>query len=51
MILLDGKKVSNEIKDEIALEVQKMKDRGEKVPASCCNYCWKRRCKYDLCFQ
>ena len=32
MILLDGKKVSNEIKDEIALEVQKMKDRGEKVP-------------------
>lgn len=32
MILLDGKKVSNEIKDEIAQEVQKMKDRGEKVP-------------------
>jgi methylenetetrahydrofolate dehydrogenase (NADP+)/methenyltetrahydrofolate cyclohydrolase len=32
MILLDGKKVSNDIKDEIALEVQKMKDRGEKVP-------------------
>jgi methylenetetrahydrofolate dehydrogenase (NADP+)/methenyltetrahydrofolate cyclohydrolase len=32
MTILDGKKVSNEIKDEIALEVQKMKDRGEKVP-------------------
>jgi methylenetetrahydrofolate dehydrogenase (NADP+)/methenyltetrahydrofolate cyclohydrolase len=32
MILLDGKKVSNDIKDEIAEEVQKMKDRGEKVP-------------------
>lgn len=32
MILLDGKKVSNDIKDEIAGEVQKMKDRGEKVP-------------------
>ncbi len=32
MILLDGKKVSNDIKDEIAKEVQKMKDRGEKVP-------------------
>ncbi|EDP97908.1 tetrahydrofolate dehydrogenase/cyclohydrolase catalytic domain-containing protein [Kordia algicida OT-1] len=32
MILLDGKKVSNDIKDEIAQEVQKMKDRGEKVP-------------------
>lgn len=32
MILLDGKKVSNDIKDEIAAEVQKMKDRGEKVP-------------------
>ncbi|AXG67834.1 bifunctional protein FolD protein [Kordia sp. SMS9] len=32
MILLDGKKVSNDIKDEIAVEVQKMKDRGEKVP-------------------
>lgn len=32
MTLLDGKKLSNEIQDEIALEVQKMKDRGEKVP-------------------
>ncbi|WP_046745060.1 bifunctional 5,10-methylenetetrahydrofolate dehydrogenase/5,10-methenyltetrahydrofolate cyclohydrolase [Kordia zhangzhouensis] len=32
MILLDGKKVSNDIKNEIAAEVQKMKDRGEKVP-------------------
>lgn len=32
MILLDGKKVSNDIKDEIAAEVKKMKDRGEKVP-------------------
>jgi methylenetetrahydrofolate dehydrogenase (NADP+)/methenyltetrahydrofolate cyclohydrolase len=32
MTILDGKKLSNEIKDEIALEVKKMKDRGEKVP-------------------
>lgn len=32
MTLLDGKKVSNDIKDEIAQEVQRMKDRGEKVP-------------------
>ena len=32
MTILDGKKVSNEIKDEIAVEVQQMKDRGEKVP-------------------
>ena len=32
MILLDGKKISNDIKDEIALSVQKMKDRGEKIP-------------------
>ncbi len=32
MELLDGKKVSNDIKDEIAAEVQKMKERGEKVP-------------------
>lgn len=32
MIILDGKKVSNDIKDEIAIAVQKMKDRGEKVP-------------------
>ena len=32
MTILDGKKLSNEIKDEIALEVQKMKDCGEKVP-------------------
>lgn len=32
MTLLDGKKVSNDIKDEIAADVQKMKERGEKVP-------------------
>ncbi|WP_088341582.1 bifunctional methylenetetrahydrofolate dehydrogenase/methenyltetrahydrofolate cyclohydrolase FolD [Robiginitalea sediminis] len=32
MTLLDGKKVSNDIKDEIAAEVQQMKARGEKVP-------------------
>jgi methylenetetrahydrofolate dehydrogenase (NADP+)/methenyltetrahydrofolate cyclohydrolase len=32
MIILDGKKVSNDIKDEIAEEVKKMKAKGEKVP-------------------
>lgn len=32
MELLDGKKVSNQIKDEIAAEVTKMRERGEKVP-------------------
>ena len=32
MTLLDGRKVSNEIKDEIAAEVAKMKAKGEKVP-------------------
>ncbi len=32
MELLDGKKVSNQIKEEIAVEVSKMKERGEKVP-------------------
>ena len=32
MILLDGKKVSNDIKNEIAEEVKKMKANGEKVP-------------------
>jgi methylenetetrahydrofolate dehydrogenase (NADP+) / methenyltetrahydrofolate cyclohydrolase len=32
MILLDGKKVSDDIKNEIAAEVQKMKAAGEKVP-------------------
>ena len=32
MEILNGRKVSNDIKDEIAIEVQKMKDRGEKVP-------------------
>ena len=32
MIILDGKKVSNDIKDEIAVEVTKMKSNGEKVP-------------------
>lgn len=32
MTILDGKKVSDDIKNEIAAEVQQMKDRGEKVP-------------------
>lgn len=32
MELLDGKKISAQIKEEIAAEVNKMKDRGEKVP-------------------
>ena len=32
MILLDGKKVSNQIKEEIAADVTKMKEKGEKVP-------------------
>ncbi len=32
MILLDGKKTSNDIKDEITAEVSKMKANGEKVP-------------------
>ena len=32
MEILDGKKVSNQIKEEIATEVAKMKANGEKVP-------------------
>jgi methylenetetrahydrofolate dehydrogenase (NADP+)/methenyltetrahydrofolate cyclohydrolase len=32
MVLLDGRKLSNEIKNEIAAEVKKMKEKGEKVP-------------------
>ena len=32
MIILDGKKVSNDIKDEIAQEVSLIKSKGEKVP-------------------
>ena len=32
MKILDGKKVSNQIKEEIAAEVAKMKENGEKVP-------------------
>ena len=32
MKLLDGKKVSNDIKEEIKAEVAKMRERGEKVP-------------------
>jgi len=32
MILLDGKKTSQDIKDEIKAEVDKMKRKGEKVP-------------------
>ena len=32
MEILDGKKISNQIKDEIAAEVAEMRARGEKVP-------------------
>lgn len=32
MDILDGRKISNQIKEEIAEEVAKMKERGEKVP-------------------
>ena len=32
MILLDGKKVSGDIKNEIAQKVEAMKAKGEKVP-------------------
>jgi len=32
MTLLDGRKISNDIKNEIAEEVKKIKERGEKVP-------------------
>ncbi len=32
MEILDGKKVSNQIKEEIAAQVVKMRERGEKVP-------------------
>ena len=32
MILLDGKKTANDIKDEIALEVQKIRKEGGKIP-------------------
>lgn len=32
MVILDGRKVSNDIKDEIAEQVKKMKANGEKVP-------------------
>jgi methylenetetrahydrofolate dehydrogenase (NADP+)/methenyltetrahydrofolate cyclohydrolase len=32
MKLLDGKKISDQIKEEIAVEVNKIKERGEKVP-------------------
>ncbi|RDY60736.1 bifunctional methylenetetrahydrofolate dehydrogenase/methenyltetrahydrofolate cyclohydrolase FolD [Flagellimonas nanhaiensis] len=32
MEILDGRKISNQIKEEITVEVAQMKDRGEKVP-------------------
>ena len=32
MQLLDGKKTAKDIKNEIAVEVQKIKDNGGKVP-------------------
>jgi methylenetetrahydrofolate dehydrogenase (NADP+)/methenyltetrahydrofolate cyclohydrolase len=37
MQLLDGKKTSEDIKNEIAATVKKMKDNGEKVPHYCGN--------------
>jgi methylenetetrahydrofolate dehydrogenase (NADP+)/methenyltetrahydrofolate cyclohydrolase len=32
MTILDGKKISNDIKDEITIEVNQMKTNGERVP-------------------
>ena len=32
MQLIDGKKIANELKQEIALEVQQMRAEGKKVP-------------------
>lgn len=32
MEILDGKKISNDIKDELAIQVTDLKERGEKVP-------------------
>jgi methylenetetrahydrofolate dehydrogenase (NADP+)/methenyltetrahydrofolate cyclohydrolase len=32
MTILDGKKISNDIKDEITIEVNQMKNKGERVP-------------------
>ncbi|MFT4669340.1 MAG: methylenetetrahydrofolate dehydrogenase (NADP+)/methenyltetrahydrofolate cyclohydrolase [Ulvibacter sp.] len=32
MPILDGKKISNDIKDEITIEVNQMKNKGERVP-------------------
>ena len=32
MILLDGKKTSQEIKEELKLKVTAMKERGERAP-------------------
>jgi len=32
MTILDGKKISNDIKDEITIQVNKMIDKGERVP-------------------
>ena len=32
MTILDGKKTSNDLKDEIAIEVTKRKEQGKKTP-------------------
>ena len=34
MILLDGKKIANDIKEEIAIEVNKLKSSGGKIGSS-----------------
>jgi len=40
MILLDGKKTSSDIKDEITLEVLQLKKEGKKNSSLSCCYCW-----------
>ena len=41
MTVLDGKKTSNDIKNEIAEKVKLLKKKRLSYTSSCCGYCWK----------
>lgn len=41
MILIEGKKVSEQILEEIKLDVERLKSEGKKDAASCRDISWK----------
>ena len=39
MILIDGKKVAAEIRNELKERISQIKEKGDNVPGLGCNYC------------